>query len=60
MDDDIGTTSILCHSDKGKKLLEQPDVIDKMRIKSVDSEELILTEGEDCVYGSIRNESGGR
>ena len=29
---------------KGKKLLEQPDVIDKMRIKSVDSEELILTE----------------
>ena len=27
MDDDIGTTSILCHSDKGKKLLEQPDVI---------------------------------
>ena len=22
--------------------------------------ELILTEGEDCVYGSIRNESGGR
>ena len=22
--------------------------------------ELILTKGEDCVYGSIRNESGGR
>ena len=57
MDDDIGTTSILCHSDKGKKLLEQPDVIDKMRIKSVDSEELILTEGSMLIASAKKSEN---
>lgn len=53
----IGTTSILCHSDKGKKLLEQPDVIDKMRIKSVDSEELILTEGSMLIASAKKSEN---
>ena len=57
MDDDIGTTSILCHSDKGKKLLEQPDVIDKIRIKSVDSEELILTEGSMLIASAKKSEN---
>lgn len=54
---EIGTTSILCHSDKGKKLLEQPDVIDKMRIKSVDSEELILTEGSMLIASAKKSEN---
>ena len=38
MDDDKGTTSILCHSNKGRQLLEQQDVRQKMRIQRVDSD----------------------
>ena len=36
---------------------EQPDVIDKMRIKSVDSEELILTEGSMLIASAKKSEN---
>ncbi len=45
MDDDKGTTSIICHSEKGISLLSQPEILKNMRIKEVDSEELIHAEG---------------
>ena len=37
--------------------IEQPDVIDKMRIKSVDSEELILTEGSMLIASAKKSEN---
>lgn len=56
MDDDKGTTSILCHSDKGRQLLEMKEVAQNIRIKAVDSERLILAEGSMLVASAKKSE----